>query len=221
MGGVPFKVMDLAILVDFDGTIASSDASYAVLKKFAKDDWLAVEEKAYAHEITILDALKVQATMIKVGPEEASRFLRETMGIRPGFREFAEWCRENEIYLEICSDGFGWTIEILLCYWNLDWIPWTSNHTVPDRNGWKISFPYRKEDCPINANCKCSHFERLKENHGKVLFIGDGTTDECVSKRADLVFARDKLLEICIKEGTDCIPWDRWDEIFNKVKDLV
>jgi len=149
--------MKMAVLVDFDGTIASTDASYAVLERFGDKAWREVEERAYAHEITILDALKIQARMIKVGPEEAEAYLKETIEMRNGFREFASFCRENDIHLEICSDGFGWTIEVLLAHWDLEWIPWTSNHTVPDERGWEISFPYRRENCPINANCKCSH----------------------------------------------------------------
>lgn len=213
--------MKLAALVDFDGTIASTDASYAVLERYGDREWREIEERAYAHEITILDALKVQALMVKVGPEEAEVFLKETVRMRDGFREFAKWCRENGVHLEICSDGFGWTIEVLLSHWKLDWIPWSSNHTIPREGGWEISFPHRREDCPINANCKCSHYDRLKETYDKVLFIGDGTTDECVSKKADMLFARDRLLEICEREGRDCIPWEEWGEVLERVEDLM
>jgi 2-hydroxy-3-keto-5-methylthiopentenyl-1-phosphate phosphatase len=55
----------------------------------------------------------------------------------------------------------------------------------------------------------------------RVLFIGDGTTDECVAKKADIVFARDRLFEICKRDGIECIEWGRWEEIAEAVKDII
>ena len=207
-------------MVDFDGTIAEKDASYEILEKYAIGDWYSIEEKAYAHEITILEALKVQAEMVKVSWEESEKFLKENIKMRYGFREFAEWCRNNSVPIEICSDGFDFTIEVLLKHWDLDWIPFTSNKTVPSEEGTTIEFPHHRDDCPINANCKCSHLERLKGAHETVVFICDGTTDECVSKKADIIFARDKLLEICKRDNTPCTPWENWSEVLKAVKAL-
>jgi 2,3-diketo-5-methylthio-1-phosphopentane phosphatase len=206
------------VMVDFDGTVTNVDASYKILERFADGDWYSVEEKAYSHEMTILEALKIQAGMIRVSPGEAESYLLGEVELREGFREFAEWCRSEGILLEICSDGFDFTIEMLLRNWGLDWIPFTSNRTIPSETGTTIEFPYHRPECPINANCKCYHLERMRESTGFIVFIGDGTTDECVSKNADVLFARDKLLEICRSEGVDCIPWDSWSGVLEKVK---
>ena len=208
-------------MVDFDGTVAEKDASYQILEKYAVGDWYSIEEKAYAHEITILEALKLQAEMVRVSLEEAEGFLKENIRMREGFPEFADWCRLNGVPLEICSDGFDFTIDILLKYWDLDWIPFTSNRTVPSEEGTVIEFPYHRDDCPINANCKCSHMERLRGKTDVVIFIGDGTTDECVSRKADIIFARDKLLEICKRDNTQCTPWENWSEVLEAVKEIA
>ncbi|MGA1819788.1 MAG: MtnX-like HAD-IB family phosphatase [Thermoplasmatota archaeon] len=213
--------MSIVVMVDFDGTVADRDASYEILDRYAAGDWFSVEKRAYAHEITILEALKLQAEMVRVSPEEAGGFLKDRVHLRDGFREFANWCRENGIPLEICSDGFDFTIEILLGYWGLDWIPYTSNRTIPSEHGTVIEFQHHREACQINANCKCSHLERLKGDADTAIFIGDGTTDECVSKKADIVFARDKLLEICRRYGRECIPWERWSEVLEAVRKMV
>lgn len=210
--------MTFAVMVDFDGTIADRDASYEILYRFAVGDWYSLERRAYAHEITIMEALGQQAGMVKVSMEEAEAFLKGRVKMRDGFTEFADWCRENDIYLEICSDGFDFTIDILLGHWGLNWIPYTSNRTVPSEIGTTIEFPHHRKGCPVNANCKCSHLERLKEGADRVIFIGDGTTDVCVSRKADILFARDRLLEICKKEGRECIPWKNWFEVLDSVK---
>jgi 2,3-diketo-5-methylthio-1-phosphopentane phosphatase len=213
--------MAFGVMIDFDGTVTTVDASYKILERFADGNWLLVEEKAYAHEITILDALEVQARMVRVSPEEAERYLLEEVELREGFREFADWCRMEKVPLEICSDGFDFTIEMLLRNWGLDWIPFTSNRTVPSETGTTIEFPHHRLECPINANCKCLHLERMREWTGKVIFVGDGTTDECVSRKADILFARDKLLDICRNEGRYCIPWENWFEVLEKLKDIL
>jgi 2,3-diketo-5-methylthio-1-phosphopentane phosphatase len=213
--------MKLAVLVDFDGTVSEKDASYAVLERFSHEDWRTIENEAMQGRITIPDALKVQAGMVKATALEAHQYLIENIRIREGFREFALWCRQMNIPLEICSDGFGWTIEVLLKEWDLHWIPWTSNTTVPKAEGWDISFPHRKEGCPINANCKCSHLDRLKRDGAVVIFVGDGTTDACVSRIADVVIARDYLLELCGKENRDCIAWESWKDVKRAVESLL
>ncbi|MFW3146832.1 MAG: MtnX-like HAD-IB family phosphatase [Thermoplasmatota archaeon] len=212
--------MGIGIMVDFDGTIAETDASYDILNRFAEGDWLSIEKKAYAHEITILEALRRQAVMVKAGPEKARRFLTENVNLRPGFTEFANYCRDFGIPLLICSDGFGWTIEVLLEHWGLEWIPWVSNRTFPDAKGWRIEFQHRREGCPVNANCKCSHLWKMRERVDKVVFVGDGTTDECVSKEADVVFARDKLMDLCRSNNIECIPWTTWKELLDRIREL-
>lgn len=212
--------MGIGIIVDFDGTITESDASYEILNRFSDGDWFSIEKRAYAREITILDALKQQAGMVKAGPERAERSLIENVKLRPGFAEFACYCRSSGIPLLICSDGFGWTIEVLLKYWGLDWIPWVSNRTFPDEKGWRIEFQHRREGCPLNANCKCSHLWKMRETADRIIYVGDGTTDECVSKEADILFARDKLLDLCRANGIECIPWKSWRDVLEMVRSL-
>lgn len=203
----------MAVLTDFDGTVAVEDASYAVLKRFAEGDWRDVEDEFYAGRISVPEVIRVQAGMVKAGMDEMSRFLIETSEIRSGFREFSDLCRERGIYLEICSDGFGFTIDVLLREWGLDWIPWTSNTVIPSPDGARIEFPYLREGCPVNANCKCSHMERLMREYDEVIFVGDGITDHCVSKIAKVVFARDDLARRMREEGRDFHSWETWDEI--------
>ncbi len=205
--------MGLAVLTDFDGTISVTDASYEVLDRFGDLRWKDIEMEALEGRMSIKEALLRQAAMVKVSKEEMASFLIGKVQLREGFREFALWCRDNGVHLEICSDGFGTTLEVLLAQWGLDWVPWTSNRTEPRSEGMVIEFPYWREGCPINGNCKCSHLERLKHEHGDVIFVGDGTTDLCVARKADLVLARDKLHVILTKEGKEHIRWFDWSDV--------
>jgi len=205
--------MGLAVLTDFDGTISVTDASYEVLERFGEERWKDIEKEALDGRMSIKEALRRQAAMVKVSEEEMAPFLIEKVQLRDGFREFALWCRENGVHLEICSDGFGNTIGVLLAHWGLEWIPWTSNRTEPRKDGMLIEFPHWREGCPVNGNCKCSHLENLMGKFGDVIFIGDGTTDLCVARKADLVLARDRLHDILTKEGKVHIRWFEWSDV--------
>ena len=209
--------MGLAILADFDGTVTETDASFAILDRFAVGDWKMVEEEAYAGRYTILQALRVQAGMVRGEPSEIDGYVLDTVQLRKGFAEFAGRCRDSGVHLEICSDGFGHTIPLILAREGLEWIPWTSNRTWYERGGMGISFDNIREGCPINANCKCSHYERLLSIYGKVLYVGDGGTDSCVAEKVSTLFARDWLASHCERKGIRFSPWSDWYGIWDDI----
>jgi len=209
--------MSLAVLADFDGTVTRKDASYEVLDHFSRGDWHIYEERALRGEISILEALREQAALVRGDPAEIRRHLVREILPREGFFDFVRFCHDNGIYLEICSDGFGFTIEILLSEWDLD-IFWTSNYGYPTVEGLPIEFRHAREGCPVNANCKCSHLERLEERFDRVLFVGDGGTDLCVSRKARTVFARGDLASRLADEGISFIQWSNWEDVMRYIE---
>lgn len=213
--------MKLAVLVDFDRTVTDIDSSYQMLERFSDNDWFSIEKEALSGRITILEALEKQAKLVFGDPLEIREHLVSTVNLRPRFREFHRYCRENDIYLEICSDGFGSALGVLLEEWGLDDIPWTSNPTYPSKDGMRIEFPHHRKDCPINANCKCSHLERLMDEYDQVIFVGDGTTDLCVSRIAPILFARDELADRCREEGILFHPWNGWEDILSFAREKI
>ncbi len=213
--------MTIALLVDFDGTVTATDSSEEILKEFAVGDWRSLDREGYEGKSTLVRVLREQGLMVREERSTLERFLLDNIEIREGFADLARWCRERGIYLEICSDGFGFAIEILLEKWDLGWIPWTSNRATPTKEGIILEFPHMREDCPVNANCKCSHLERLMFSHENVIFIGDGMSDMCVARKASTVFARGRLAQFCDREGIRHMTWDGWDEIQAHVRDLL
>lgn len=63
------------------------------------------------------------------------------------------------------------------------------------------------------GNCKIQHYENLKEHGYKVIFIGDGMTDQAVASKADIVFAKDGLEQYCIANNIEYSPWDNFQDI--------
>ena len=68
----------------------------------------------------------------------------------------------------------------------------------PDR--WRLRFPYARSDCEaLSGNCKCQFTEDARLDLRMV--IGDGRSDFCIARRADLVLAKSALLPHCVASG--------------------
>ena len=48
-----------------------------------------------------------------------------------------------------------------------------------------------------SANCKCHLLNLQKQRRQQVLYVGDGSSDFCVSGKADIVMAKSRLLAYC------------------------
>ena len=213
--------MTIAVLADFDRTVTEIDASFTVLEGFASGGWREIECDALGGKYTIKEALALQAGMVRGTRSAVDRYVLEKVRPREGFKDFALWCRQNGVHLEICSDGFGHTIPLLLGREGLEWIPWTSNDTWFEHDRMRIEFNHTAPGCPVNANCKCAHHDRLMKGYGAVVYVGDGSTDACVARRADILFARDWLAGYCRDEGIPFYPWDSWSEIKAHISGLL
>jgi 2-hydroxy-3-keto-5-methylthiopentenyl-1-phosphate phosphatase len=65
-----------------------------------------------------------------------------------------------------------------------------------------LGFPHADLACVTDAaTCKCAVAASLRKAGRRVVLIGDGLSDCCLARSADLVLARGKLLEYCRKQG--------------------
>jgi|GEM_PF-1301954 len=199
----------IVVLCDFDGTVSETEASLAILRHFIPGQWEKYERPWLKKEISTHDCLGYQFTMLKVPVEKMARFASDNIQLRAGFREFVAWCRSRGHGLVITSSGVDFYIRAILEKNGLGDVAF-----VADRTHWVEGLGHIaeeglfNEDCDWCGNCK---LDLLKLYHGrmaKVVYVGDGATDECPASKADLVLARASLLEYCKKEdlGT-CVPF--------------
>ena len=68
---------------------------------------------------------------------------------------------------------------------------------------WTVSFDPRLGDCPTCGPraCKGGVLRRLRRPGDTVAVFGDGISDLCLAREADVVFARGRLAELCEREG--------------------
>jgi hypothetical protein len=119
------------------------------------------------------------------------------MAIDRAFPVFAAAVREAGVPLTVLSDGLDYSIRRILANNGLGDLPVVANRLVAEgERGWRLEFPYSSPDCR-SGNCKCASAGSAHADRRRVLVIGDGASDFCVSGEADLVFAKHRLIEHC------------------------
>ena len=191
--------MNCHVFIDFDGTLAPGDPTDTLLDRFADKSWLQLEAEFKAGRMTSRECMARQIDLIRATPE-AYDALVGSMTIDPHFQAFADLSERHGIPMTIVSDGPDRSIEILLRKSGLE-LPFYANKmefTGGDR--WRLSFPHARPDCvTLSGNCKCQFPERFPA--ATQIMIGDGRSDFCISRRVDLVLAKDALAKHCEAQG--------------------
>ena len=181
--------------VDFDGTIVPRAATDFLLERFASPAWRDIEEDWRAGQIGSRECMTRQVALLRATPCELQQAIAE-LAIDRGFASFVHQCRRRGIGMTIVSDGFDVVIDQVLRTAGL-MLPYFANRLVavgPDR--WRVTFPSARSDCrALAGNCKCAFTEPYATSLKVV--IGDGRSDHCVARRADVVFAKAELLALC------------------------
>ncbi len=143
----------IAILVDYDGTIAQTDVSDALMAEFVTDEWEAWVAEYDAGRVGSRRLMAWEVGLIDADPEA----LRAKAAAQPHdgvFVPFAERARGAGIPVEVVSDGFGFFIEPALASLGAAWIPVVTAATTFGPDGTRIDFPNGNAACFLCGTCK-------------------------------------------------------------------
>ncbi len=187
--------MDIQIFCDFDGTITTQDTIDRFLPAFSLPGWEKLSQKWFCGEIGSKECLAEHFKLIprpKAG--ELEQFL-DTIGVDPEFAAFHSFVKENNIDFYIVSDGLDFFIKTVLENHGLGDIKFFSNVLTPE---FTLEFPNANPQCErLSGTCKCGVINKFTRPGAKIIYIGDGISDFCGSKQADIVFAKGTLLKHC------------------------
>ncbi len=206
------------VFCDFDGTVSRGDVGDAFFRQFCSgpvDKWI----ERWAHggmnsrQLYLKLLARFQAT-----PEQVDEFIAD-QELDPAFPPFAEFCRRGGIPLTILSDGMDLYILPLLKRNGLQGLTVYSNEMswCPE-TGWRMAFPYAAHSCPRCANCKGYHLRRLRGPEDEMIFVGDGLSDLCAVREADVVFAKGELADYCRQHGVSFQPWDTFADVQSELR---
>lgn len=188
----------MKVFCDFDGTVAKHDVGNLLFRTFADGRCFDIVNSWKKGLISSKQCLVEECRIAKVTKEALEHFA-EAQQLDPFFKEFVSYCQNNGIEVEIVSDGLDFYIERILKNYGLaSVVNFRSNHLVfEEKNQIRPEFPYYEKGCGKCGNCKGYHVREARTSGKKVIYVGDGLSDRCGAKEADIIFAKRDLLIFC------------------------
>ncbi|MDY0061676.1 MAG: HAD-IB family phosphatase [Myxococcota bacterium] len=197
------------VLVDFDGTLTTRDADFEVA------DLLLPPERAGAYlpaagryerlELTTRDYYQEWLRVLGCGIAQITAAAR-----RVPLRDDARQLLTLGLPLRVVSEGLDAYVLPALQAGGLGELPVSCNRLDEGPHGLEVHPAAGAVPCPRCLNCKGAHVRRERAHGRRVAIVGDGASDLCAAREADLVFARGSLAEHCVREG---IPHRRWSSL--------
>ena len=212
----------IAILCDFDGTVASDDVGNLLFKTFNTDGGTAaVVERWHRGEISSRECLEREAEMARVCRRELDKFILERR-LDPYFKDFHDFAKKRGMEVVIMSDGLDYYIETMLVRHGLGEIEFFANRLEIDGDRLKVAFPYYDLlECQDCGCCKTHHLYRYRDEGYFIIYVGDGKSDCCPCATADLVFAKGRLLEFCREKNIDHIKFRNFRDVEREVLERI
>ena len=132
---------------------------------------------------------------VRATPEDVRELVLREAGLRRGFREFVHWARERDHRLIVFSSGFRSVIEAALAHWEIEGLEVVSHEARFSLDGCRLVWSDRGEVCEeCGRRCK-RHDLRRRSRGERMVYIGDGISDRCGARMADVIFARAMLAD--------------------------
>jgi 2,3-diketo-5-methylthio-1-phosphopentane phosphatase len=205
-----------AIFCDFDGTISRRDVGYALFHHFSggRNDSLLPAWKNL--QMSSRECLSAEAAMVSGSAEEIHQYLAQ-FDLDHGFAAFEQLCVRNEVPVHILSDGLDLYINQILHRNGLGHLPVMSNIGRLNGSGLEIEFPWDNTSC---TRCGCCKGERMAEYRAertdtpvRLAFVGDGYSDICAVREADLLLAKKDLAVYCTERKIPFVPFDNFADV--------
>lgn len=213
----------LLALLDYDGTMTTHECNEVALQPFVGDPWWKLEEEACSDRMSHADVFDRQVALIRAPRPEVVRRLLEAPEPMPGLREFITRLLERGGEAAIVSAGIREAIEAFWERLDLPPVRLFASELVgegpDDGPPYHLEFSDALGDCPRCGPdcCKAAILHRLRRPGDVVLVFGDGPSDLCPAREADLVFARGHLAERCGQEGLDWRPLTDFGLVLDEV----
>ena len=208
----------MLFVIDFDGTLSVGDTVDAMLERFADNKWKDLEDEWLQGNISAIDCMKQQLDLVEVDQVTLENFFRGIQ-LDASFIPFHQYISKFS-KVAIVSDGLDHAIDVATRNAAIPSMPIYANKLHFKPNGVAISYPFRNENCKAgNGVCKCQIAEQLSADvGGPVVLVGDGKSDYCLAKHADVVFAKGKLITYCEQENIPFRRFQTFSEVLSVVK---
>lgn len=212
----------MRIFSDFDGTIAAEDVGDRLSRRFAGPQVSEIIGQYQNGSITARECLTRKCESVESATEfEVEQFIDQFL-LDPTFKGFVEFCRGRDIPLVVLSDGLDVYVKRLLKNNGFADLAYLSNHLefVLSGAATKLvpSYPYTDAECHLCGNCKRNHVLTLSADDDIIVYIGDGISDRCPVRYADIVFAKGSLIRYCQEQNITYHEFRNFNDVLQRLE---
>jgi 2-hydroxy-3-keto-5-methylthiopentenyl-1-phosphate phosphatase len=215
----------MRIFSDFDGTIAVDDVGSQLFRTFAGAQATEIVSHYLDGTITARACLTRECEAVENASVDAVAGFVDQFSLDPTFRAFADFCSQRGVPLVVLSDGLDFYVERLLRKNGFAGIPFFSNHLefVPSGAVTKLvpSFPYTDSECLLCGNCKRNHVLTQSADDDIIVYIGDGISDRCPVRYADIVFAKGRLIRYCQEQNVTYHEFRNFNDVIVRLESVL
>lgn len=217
----------IRIFTDFDGTITVRDVGDAMFETFGG----AAAGQAVADyrngTISATECYRQESAACGAFRRADLDAMLDGERIDSTFSAFESFCRNQGFPLTILSDGMDYYIRRILDREGLGTITFLANRMILDPVAaspdvrMAVSFPHTDEVCDRCASCKRNHMLTMSGDDDIIVYIGEGYSDRCPVRFADVVFAKDELLRYCEEENITYFPYVTFADIQRRFETML
>ncbi len=200
--------MGTAVVVDFDGTITEADTVDVLAEHWDAPRSEAALALLAEGRISARDALARQLSGVRFEEEAALKFLLSRSSPRRGLGAMVDSCRRRGWDVLVVSDGIAIFVRSFLAAHGVD-VAVHAHEVRFSPGGAEVV----REELPVCGVCgfECKR-PRLLElvPASSVVYVGDGASDRCAARGANVIFARDHLAADLRADG---IPFHSFDDL--------
>ncbi len=182
------------VFFDFDNTIATCDVFDNMLLLFSRNDrWVELEKRWRSGRIGSKTCLEGQLRGMALNKKSLDTYLSK-IKLDPYFKRLYRFLQVKKVKTVVLSDDFDYMINRILKINRIKKLKVYAN--ILSFSGDKVitDYPFKNKDCQICAHCKTKNLLARSPKGSIIIYVGDGASDGCPAKYANLVFAKDNLL---------------------------
>jgi 2-hydroxy-3-keto-5-methylthiopentenyl-1-phosphate phosphatase len=208
-------LLQRVVFCDFDGTITAIETFAGMLKEFSPELSAKIMPEMYARRLTLRAGVRQLLESIPSSRYSEILDYATDKPIRPGLQELLDFLEAEKVPFIIISGGLRAMVETVLNHHNL-----MGKVTDISAVDVETNREYLQVYSEFEGDTELVDKVRVMANYPaqKTIAIGDSLTDINMALKADLVFARDRLVDYLEAEGKFYLPWQDFFDVLNSLK---
>jgi 2-hydroxy-3-keto-5-methylthiopentenyl-1-phosphate phosphatase len=215
----------MRVFSDFDGTIAADDVGGQLFRRFGGAQAIEIARHYLTDAISACAYLTKECESVENASSSDVGLFVDQFSLEPSFEGFVEFCRRNGLPLVVLSDGLDFYVERLLKNNGFGDLPVFSNHLEFVLSGAVTrlvpSFPHTDAECLLCGNCKRNHMLTLSADDDIIVYVGDGISDRCPVRYADIVFAKGRLIRYCQEQNITYYEFKDFHDVAQRLEPII